>query len=824
MKRQLSLKVLLAVLAMCGFGQMYAIPVIIPTVYTPPTDPNFVLSGNVLFVNPGFHTFSVINNNTYPIDVIDVGYFHVDSVRVNTQVAPGFFDWSANGAYYSVWVKRVPTPGPPVPITTSNGWQVLSTFGPVTTSANGIISITPGISDIIPPGQTHQYAVVTDSIIARNIVSIPPAPAATSYASPATHSSGGVTLRAGADAGEYWGIYPNIISDGSTATSQFHSYWGSVTFDQAPSEPPVITAVPSPACEGSDVTLTATAPPYVVAPVITWYYNGVQIGNGPSITLSNVTASQAGLYSATITDNGLTSDPGTFNLVIVNPAEPTVSGRTAYCVNDQFEPVSTTGQNIRWYTSPTGTVGSIIPPYVNTQMAGSYTFYATQTESGCESEKVPITLTVAPKPQAPGVTSPIGICEGATPDGLNAIGDNLKWYYYPSGGVPTLVPPTFSTGKLDTFSFWVSQTVDGCEGPRARLDAIVTFKPNGQINSSTDSLCQMQNVLFSYYGSGLPNSAYNWGLPDGTTLVDGSQAGPLTVRFDSAGFYSITLQVGNLGCYSDLYSYKVKVNKIPEASISVKDEICKNKAELVALYSYTPTIDTFTWDFDGGVVSHYSTDQGPYAVTWNTPGDKVVSLNITERLCRTTIYDTIKVHELPDARIVAEGLDNNSVLCAGDSVRLSVRTIEPASQYVWTPTRFFDTYSNLPVTYARIDMTDFVGLHVTDEYGCVNADSIQIKTKSCCTMAFPTAFTPNFDGKNDYFHPVTASNNDVRTFKVMNRWGQIVYESADGADAWKGWDGTFKGKPADMGSYFYYINFICNSNPTEQKGEVILIR
>jgi gliding motility-associated-like protein len=186
------------------------------------------------------------------------------------------------------------------------------------------------------------------------------------------------------------------------------------------------------------------------------------------------------------------------------------------------------------------------------------------------------------------------------------------------------------------------------------------------------------------------------------------------------------------------------------------------------------------------------------------------------------------IRNAPDARIM--GYDGKEI-CESDSILLQPGTVVPTSTYKWTPARFFDDYSEIPVTYARVDFNDKIKLEVTDEFGCKAADSLAFKTKPCCEVVFPTAFTPNGDGKNDYFHPVyigsgtkshmNEGGKELKTFRIVNRWGQAVFESANSN---KGWDGMMNGKPQDMGNYYYYINYTCNGRPAEQKGELMLVR
>ncbi|GGK70855.1 T9SS type B sorting domain-containing protein [Rufibacter glacialis] len=87
---------------------------------------------------------------------------------------------------------------------------------------------------------------------------------------------------------------------------------------------------------------------------------------------------------------------------------------------------------------------------------------------------------------------------------------------------------------------------------------------------------------------------------------------------------------------------------------------------------------------------------------------------------------------------------------------------------------------------------------------------------------FPTAFTPNQDGLNDVFRPVGAPFASRFTLQVLNRWGQILFESKDPK---AGWDGTHGGKPAPPETYLYRMEAVdVNGQKITQKGTVTLIR
>lgn len=87
------------------------------------------------------------------------------------------------------------------------------------------------------------------------------------------------------------------------------------------------------------------------------------------------------------------------------------------------------------------------------------------------------------------------------------------------------------------------------------------------------------------------------------------------------------------------------------------------------------------------------------------------------------------------------------------------------------------------------------------------------------SVFIPDAFTPNGDGINDLFG-VKGEGIQNFTLRIFNRWGEEVFRSNNPKQQW---DGTFKGKPAEGGSYVY--RFISSGKGEKIKtGSVALIR
>jgi len=93
----------------------------------------------------------------------------------------------------------------------------------------------------------------------------------------------------------------------------------------------------------------------------------------------------------------------------------------------------------------------------------------------------------------------------------------------------------------------------------------------------------------------------------------------------------------------------------------------------------------------------------------------------------------------------------------------------------------------------------------------------------CEEFFLPNAFSPNGDGKNEFFKP---RSNCIKTldFRIYNRWGNLVYASTSPTDS--GWDGSgAKGKDGNEGVYAYELNAtFLNGTSIVKKGTVTLLK
>jgi gliding motility-associated-like protein len=140
--------------------------------------------------------------------------------------------------------------------------------------------------------------------------------------------------------------------------------------------------------------------------------------------------------------------------------------------------------------------------------------------------------------------------------------------------------------------------------------------------------------------------------------------------------------------------------------------------------------------------------------------------------------------------------------------------------YYWKPNDGSLNNNNINNPIASPQQNTVYIVYGYDKNGCMDSAFVNV-TLDYQGDGIPSAFTPNGDGLNDIFRPALNFQKLV-DFSVYNRWGQQVFQTNDKTH---GWDGTYQGKPLDMGVYYYMIIV---GDPDGQniihKGEVTLIR
>jgi gliding motility-associated-like protein len=162
---------------------------------------------------------------------------------------------------------------------------------------------------------------------------------------------------------------------------------------------------------------------------------------------------------------------------------------------------------------------------------------------------------------------------------------------------------------------------------------------------------------------------------------------------------------------------------------------------------------------------------------------------------------------------------NDKYIQYGNNIQLNV----PGNfNILWQPGTGLSC-NNCPSPVASPVVTSTYIVTGTSLYGCITYDTMTVFVgKSLCQeIYFPNSFTPNGDGKNETFGPSSGINQSIQTFRIYNRWGQLIFETKDFNHKW---DGSFGGVQQSSGIYVYYLLADCEGKKIVIKGTVSLLR
>lgn len=180
---------------------------------------------------------------------------------------------------------------------------------------------------------------------------------------------------------------------------------------------------------------------------------------------------------------------------------------------------------------------------------------------------------------------------------------------------------------------------------------------------------------------------------------------------------------------------------------------------------------------------------------------------------------TVSVSTLDGDAIMASA--DPTLILDGESSQLGV--LPDGYEYTWFPSASLDdANAQNPVASPAETTTYFITIADGD---CVYIDSVTVRVSDfICgdpSLYIPNAFTPNDDDRNNLLF-VRGNFITAMHLRIYNRWGEKVFETKDQQ---VGWDGTYKGRPADPAVFVYYLEVTCDGGDTWfEKGNITLIR
>ncbi|HLW29539.1 MAG TPA: gliding motility-associated C-terminal domain-containing protein, partial [Brumimicrobium sp.] len=285
------------------------------------------------------------------------------------------------------------------------------------------------------------------------------------------------------------------------------------------------------------------------------------------------------------------------------------------------------------------------------------------------------------------------------------------------------------------------------------------------------------------------SAPFDYSIDDGLTSQTNNDFTNL-----SAGPYNIVVTDDN-GCISAMDT-TLSTNGANDPSFTFND-YCEgdnngptNIASSGGVFSIiAPTTGGATIDSTTGVISN-----GVGGTTYSVQ-------HVTTGICGDTAVVDVTVHTVPNIDFSANPIEGVPPLIVNFT-----NNSTGGDNYTW---EFGDgaveQNNNTNVSHSFNDE----GVFVTQLFGetnngmCTNSGTITIITMfPIINYTFPNVFTPNGDNNNDSFKFVYHENVKSLNIVILNRWGNVVFESDDINFQWNGNINNTGGECVD-GVYFY---------------------
>jgi gliding motility-associated-like protein len=556
---------------------------------------------------------------------------------------------------------------------------------------------------------------------------------------------------------------------------------------------------------GIDVTVTGTS---------TYNYSWSN-----SATTEDITGVMAGSYTITVTDQTDPTCTATGTYTVADGAAPTVTANATATTICDGDPVTLTGSGTATsYTWDNGVTDGVA---FNPSTTVLYTVTGTDAAGCTATDQVTVTVNTCTGPtalfNASATTLCVGDCIDFTNASINVPAGALVGWNLP-GGTPSTSTQYSPTNVCYNApgTYWATlvitdATFNVLDSTGVAITVTTCTAPVAGFTASAGPYCSGDCITFTSTSTYTSPATFAWNFGNGQTNVTENPGAPIC--FNDPGTYDVTLIVTDAnGADTTVQSITISDCTPPTAGFTVDaNTLCVG--ECVNITNASSNATSYQWTFNGGTPST-STSADPGTVCFFGEGTYDISLVVTNAYGTDSTGTTVTINPIPSVETIADTSIISSV-----SVELEAYGANDLD-YIWTPSTWLDC-PDCQTTTAAPQSNTFYIVTATNDYGCVDTAGVMITVEFIEAIGVPSAFSPNNDGVNDILYVQGSGINDM-TFRVYNRYGQMVFESLDQS---YGWDGTFQGKPENPGVFVYYVLYT-NSVGEELilEGDVTLIR
>ena len=455
-------------------------------------------------------------------------------------------------------------------------------------------------------------------------------------------------------------------------------------------------------------------------------------------------------------------------------------------------------------------IGPVIADTLNTitNASGQVVYAITPEVNGCSGLTTTISIIVNPIPVA--IINPVSgqtICSGQTTAisfSSPVVNTNFDWRVVYQNNIDGTIPVsgtgtsitqslTVTPPSVGTVTYEVNSISNGCQGTPVQVTVNVKPIPIFSAVPSQAPICSGDSTSIvlspSLLGTTVSWTALQNGvrgaLPDSGNSI--SQLLETTGNAQGNAIYTIYPELN--GCVGTPISVTVVVNPLPKPSLT-GGNICQD-ALGTALTTYTldsglNNIDyTFQWFLNYGLQSGSSNT----FVASAAGNYSVIATNNTTGCVSSSVFATV-TSSLPATSISAVGsyaFDQNA--------SITVTALNSNSNYQYALDYGALQFSNV---FTNVNPGNHL-VTVTDTNGCTNLST------NVFIIGYPTYFTPNNDGFNDYWNIIGLENQPTANIFIFDRYGKLVKQISSKS---LGWDGTYLGAALPTSDYWFTVEYI----------------
>jgi gliding motility-associated-like protein len=591
-------------------------------------------------------------------------------------------------------------------------------------------------------------------------------------------------------------------------------------------------------CGTGIVAITASGSPFSYY----WYTassGGSSVGTGVSFTTPPISSTTT-YYVSSLSDVNCESASRTAVVAAVNSLPPEPAGTNGEICGSGTTALSATGsQDYKWYSAPTGGLALGSGSNFNTPFITATTNYYVSSIDLNLCESAGRTTVIAHVNAVPAVPSATGdsICSSGTAN-LAAFGSvsGYKWYDALTGGNLLGSTATFSAFVSTDTVFYVSSEINGCESSRIQVHATVSVMSNAGNLSSSQTVCRGNNTgIISL--NGFTGLIRKWEISNDGFVSDSTDPGNTSAQYQYNNLtqtksYRVTVKSGNCpSVTSAVVSITVDPSPPSVAGLLRGDTLVAygtNSGE-VTLFSYTGNIirwEISTDNFSTFSQFNISTSNYPFE---NYTVTTYIRAVVQSGVCAEKISNFVTVVVDPPLVLVADTVTTtmNKNYKSGISVISNdqighFNQLKPiiSQTTAMGGTVTLDNAGNF--TYSP--PAEFIGIDHIFYSVCDKATGLTCKTTDLVfvikdTVIVYSSLTPNGDGINDSWVIDGINLYKNNKVKIINRWGDLVFEESNYDNKEKVWKGECNSgfaiteKNLPDGTYFYSIDLSNGSKP-----------